>query len=42
MRALDPRQDRHEYDQVFAEAAELRKRLERERIESASSDTTEA
>jgi DNA primase len=42
MRTLDPRQDRHEYDQAFAEAAELRKRLERERIELESSDTTEA
>jgi len=42
MRALDPRQDRQEYDQAFAEAAELRKRLERERSESASSDITEA
>ena len=42
MRALDPRQDRQEYDEAFAEAAELRKRLERERMQSASSDTMEA
>ena len=42
MRSLDPRQDRQEYDDAFAEAAQLRKRLELERTEQGSSENTEA